>query len=58
MATIYRDFDTNETYTLEELQELYEQYNAEMGYESFDDYMDEMLSQGRQRTGGLIEEEA
>lgn len=53
----YMVIDTGEIWTEEELKEVFEQFRDEMQYESFEEYMEKMLSQGRQRTGGLIEVE-
>ena len=54
---IYKDFDTGEYFTKEELEKAYDQLEDEMEYEDFDEYLDSMLGQGRQKTGGLIEED-
>jgi hypothetical protein len=53
----YRDIDSGEIWTEEEVREQFEQFKDEMPYESFDDYMDDMLSKGRQRITGLEEVE-
>lgn len=53
----YRDIDSGEIWTEEELMEQYELFKDEMQYESFDDYMDDMLSKGRQRITGFEEVE-
>lgn len=62
----YMLFDTGEVYTLEELKDEYEKFESETvrydpaldeevpRYEDFDAYMEEMLSLGRQKIGGLI----
>lgn len=66
---MYKDLNTGETYTLEEIREGFEQFKDEMTrwdcaedkevprYESFEDYMDEMLRLGRERIGGYVEVE-
>ena len=51
----YRDIDSGEIWTEEEVREQFEQFKDEMPYESFDDYMDDMLSKGRQRITGFEE---
>ena len=53
--TIYKDFDTGEEYTIEELKAIYNQFKDEMQYDSFEDYMDKMLDLGRRKVGGLVE---
>lgn len=52
---LYKDFDTNEIYTIEELKETYKIFADEMEYTDFEDFFEEMLSQGRQGIGGLVE---
>ena len=52
---MYRNFDTNELFTEEEAKTLYEQFKDEMPYESYEDYMEDMLSKGRRKEGGLVE---
>ena len=52
---MYMDFDTGETYTLEELKTLFDQYNEEMAYNDFEEFMNDQLAKGLQRVGGLIE---
>lgn len=52
---MYKEFDTGEVYTLEELEEAFEQFKDEMAYTTFDEYMEEMLRQGREKVGGLVE---
>lgn len=53
--TIYMDFDTGEEYTLDELNATYKQFENEMQYDSFEDYLEKMLDLGRQKIGGLVE---
>jgi len=53
----YRDIDSGEIWTEEEVREQFELLKDEMSYESFDDYMDNMLSKGRQRITGFEEVE-
>ena len=51
---MYRNFDTNELFTEEEVKNLYEQFKDEMPYDSFEDYIEDMLSKGRRKEGGLV----
>ncbi len=51
---MYRNFDTNELFTEEEVKRLYEQFKDEMPYDSFEDYIEDMLSKGRRKEGGLV----
>ncbi len=52
MTTIYRNFDTGEFFTMEELKGLWKQFEYEL---SFEDWFDDLLHMGRERTGGLEE---
>ena len=51
----YKDFDTGEEYTLDELKATYKQFENEMQYDNFEDYLEKMLDLGRQKIGGLVE---
>ena len=51
----YKDFDTGEEYTLDELKTIYNQQEDEMQYDSFEDYLYNALALGRQKIGGLVE---
>ena len=51
----YKDFDTGEEYTIDELKVTYKQFENEMQYDSFEDYLEKMLDLGRQKIGGLVE---
>ena len=58
----YMVFDTGEICTEDEVKESFEQQQYEIlddddniKYESFEAYMEDMLSLGRQRIGGMIE---
>lgn len=53
----YKNFDTGFYFTLEELKHDFDQYNCEIEnrYASFEDFLDEMLSLGRQKIGGFEE---
>lgn len=59
----YRNLDTGEIWTEEEIKESFNQFRDEMiddgkpKYSSYEEYLEEMLSQGRQRIGGLEEVE-
>ena len=58
---LYMDFSTGELWTLDEVREQYELFKHELpdNYEcgSFEDYLHCQLILGRNRVGGLIEEE-
>lgn len=51
----YRNIDTGEIWTEDEIKEQFEMFKDEMQYDSLDDYMDSMLSKGRQRITGFEE---
>ena len=51
--TKYLNFDTGEVWTKEEIRS----ESDEMSDEKFDEYMDSLLRQGIERTGGIIEME-
>lgn len=55
MMKRYEDFDTGETYTLEEIKDIYKQFADEMDYPNFDAYFEYQLDLGRQKIGGYIE---
>lgn len=57
--TIYQNFDTGETFTREEIEKLFNDFRHELKeeYQCFDDYLDELLLQGLNKTGGLIKVE-
>ena len=52
---MYKNIDTNEVYTLDELKESFEQFKHEMSFDTFEDYMDHFLRMGREGTGGFVE---
>lgn len=54
---MFRDFNTGEIYTLNEIKEAFEQFKDEMRYSDFDEYMDYMLMLGSQKVGGFVIEE-
>ena len=56
----YKNVDTGEVWTLEEVKEAYEDFKHEIADEakSFEDYLDDMLDMGRRKEGGLEEIEA
>lgn len=53
----YRNIDTNEIWSEDELRKAYNDFREESEYvssfESFEDYLDDQLRQGRERIGGL-----
>ena len=53
----YRNIDTGEIWTLEEVKEAYEDFKSEISDEtnSFEDYLDDLLDMGRRKEGGLEE---
>ena len=55
----YRNVDTGEVFTLEELKELYEQFKWEISDNpvDFEEYLEDLLNQGRAGIGGLVEVE-
>ena len=55
----YKNLDTNKIWTLEEVKEAYEQFKYEIsdGSVDFEEYLDNLLAQGRAGTGGLVEVE-
>ena len=54
---MYRNFDTGELFTKKEVEDLYLWFEDELEgkYEDFDEYLDDLLAQGRAGTGGLVE---
>lgn len=50
---IYQHFDTGEIFTTADLLKLYNDFNTEP-YDTFDDFLYEMLDRGTEKTGGLI----
>jgi hypothetical protein len=54
---LYRNFDTKELFTKKEVEDLYLWLEDELEgkYEDFDEYLDDLLAQGRAGTGGLVE---
>ena len=53
--TKFKDMDTGEVWSFEELRKAYDQFGSEMEYDSFEDWFDTMLSLGRQGIGGMVE---
>ena len=55
----YKNLDTNEIWTMEEVKEAYEQFKYEISDApvDFEEYLDNLLAQGRAGTGGLVEVE-
>lgn len=58
MSKMYRNFDTGELWSEEEIKDIFE-HEDELyeKYSSFEEYMDYLLDLGRSRTGGIIEAE-
>ena len=52
---MYRNFDTGEIFTEEEVREAWAAFPEDHPDETFEDYMEKMLSLGRQGIGGLVE---
>lgn len=53
----YRNFDTGEIWTEEELGEIYQQsIEAQAMYVTYEDFLEAMLKLGKQGVGGLVEE--
>ena len=50
----YMNFDTGVFWTEDEVRQLYEQFRSE-DFDSFDDYLEQMLDLGKQFEGGLVE---
>ena len=48
---MYKDMNTGEVFTLEEVKDLFEQYRWELKrhYDSFDEYMDDMKKKGNRK---------
>lgn len=55
----FRNINTNEIWTMDEVKESYEQFKYEISDDpiSFEDYLDNLLDQGNQGAGGLVEVE-
>lgn len=54
----YRDFDTNNEWTEEEVKELYEQmWELHEVFPTYEEYLEYQLHLGRQKIGGLVEED-
>ncbi len=51
----YRNIDTGEIWTEDEIRKEYNDFKSEMPYTDFEDYMNEMLREGREKVGGLME---
>ena len=56
MAKFYRDTDTGENYTAEELRSAYEQYKDDMEetYDSFEEYLESVLNAGMIEEGRYV----
>lgn len=53
MAKLYMNFDTGVVWTEDEVRQMYEQFRSE-DFDSFEDYLDQMLDLGKQCEGGLV----
>lgn len=54
---MYKDFDTGELWSKEELEEAYNQaWEVHEEFPTFEEYFEYQLDLGRQRVGGIIEE--
>lgn len=52
----YRNIDTNEIWTKEEIEEIYNsEANLLEEYETFEEYLEHLLDLGRQGVGGVVE---
>lgn len=57
MKGTYRNIDTNEIWTREEIEEIYNsEESLQEEYGTFDEYLEHLLDLGRQRIGGVVEE--
>ena len=54
---LYKNFDTGEIFTKKEIERRYNWIEDELEgkYKNFDEYLDDLVKQGRVITGGLIE---
>lgn len=51
----YRLFDTGIIWSEDEVRKAYNNFKDELPYADFEDYMNEMLRQGHEKVGGLVE---
>ena len=53
---LYRNFDTGEIWTEEEIREAYEcESDLQENYETFEEYLEYLLHLGKQAIGGIVE---
>ena len=53
---MYRNFDTNELWSLEEIKEIFDgERELQEQFESFEDYIEHLLDLGKSRAGGIVE---
>lgn len=53
----YRNIDTNEIWTEEEIKEIYNsEASLQESHETFEEYLEYLLGLGRQKVGGIVEE--
>lgn len=51
----YRNFDTNEIWTEEEIKEIFDhEEDLQDNYETFENYLEHLLDLGRQQAGGIV----
>jgi len=56
---LFKNFDTGETWTLEEVKDSYKAFRYEMrnDHSTFEGYLENLLNMGRAGQGGLVEVE-
>ena len=53
----YKSIDTGESWTADEIREIYEaEESLKEQYSTFEQYLEYLLELGKQKTGGIIEE--
>lgn len=53
---MYRNFDTNEIWTEEEIREIYDcEESLQDNYKTFEEYLEHLLDLGKQQVGGIVE---
>lgn len=53
----YRNFDTNEIWTEEEIKEIYDhEKDLQIHFKTFEKYLEYLLDLGRQQAGGIVVE--
>lgn len=53
--TKFKNIESGEIWSYEEIKEAYDQFKDEMRYDSVEEWIDELLSLGRQGIGGMVE---